>query len=1537
MATVTLNDGTVIFDGATPGRGVAWTGVNAGDLFDTTAHAAQDYLLAALAPDLAAQVVAGTAPFTLVSATLTGASQVSMFDGMTVSGVNGLVSDLVFPKGVFLSSGHSSLPLYNSTTGYSENTGGSGDADVLDTVTAAFPGQAGSTNDAAGIEAVIFVTDPSVTSFTFDVVFGSEEFPEYSNSFVDGAVVMVDGVNHALFDGASTPLSVTDANIAGGYFYNNTGSATSPGGVALPGVQMVLPVEYDGISQSLRISGQLGAGTVTTIGGKTGTLHTIKIAIADTNDHAVDSGIWIGNISLGNGGGLGNVINFDESPAARDFFTNPAVLDSSSADAAAFVAKHGRQTYNILIANAPGNQTITDSAGASTSIYGYGGNDTLNGMEGNDSLHGNAGNDFLNGGSGTDTAVFAGTFSRYSVEFDFASGRVLVTDSLSGGDGTDSVGQDVERLIFADGVHALSEFMPRLSVSGPARVTEGNAGERAVTYTVTRSGPATGTSTVSWSVAGTGTNPANAADFAGGILPSGALEFAAGETSKTITLKLAGDTVLEADETFWLRLTNPDAGVITTGSVTTSIVNDDTVSGARLSIAAAAASKAEGQSGSTPFSFTVTRTGDTSVAHSAHWAVGGAGVTGADFAGGSLPFGMVSFAAGQTSRTITVNVAGDTTVEASEAFTVTLSSPSAGATLGTATAGSTIVNDDARLSIAAVAASKAEGQSGSTPFSFTVTRTGDTSVAHSAHWAVGGAGVTGADFVGGSLPFGMVSFAAGQTSRTITVNVAGDTTVEASEAFTVTLSSPSAGATLGTATAGSIIVNDDARLSIAATDARQAEGRGGITAFTFTVTRTGSTAGTSSAIWAVSGTMVSGADFAGGTLPAGTVTFAAGETSKTFTVGVTGDLLAELDETFTVCLSNPSAGTVLAGSSASGTILNDDASNAADSLTGSSNPTVIDHITGLAGNDSIDGLAGNDVLVGGDGDDRLEGGAGADVMLGGSGNDRYHVDQLGDIVLEADASGGVDTVFSSISYTLGQNVELLVLTGTGAINGTGNGLGNVVTGNAAANRLFGGAGDDTLEGGGGDDLLVGGAGADTLYGDGVASIFAAHDKYYQLIATNSTFDVALSAALETTLNGVAGQLVTIHSAAENTFVSNTVAGGNGFWLGASDAVMEGQWSWLSGATPTELFWTGNSSGSPVDGLYSNWSVGEPNDAGNEDAAVGNWAFVGTSNPAWNDLPASLASWTAFSVVEWTQAEVGPISEGIDTADYSASSAGVTVNLTTGTGSGGAAAGDRLFSIENVIGSGRADALTGDGVANVLTGLGGDDILDGGLGDDLLDGGAGADELLGGAGSDRYYVDQLGDSVFEADVLGGVDTVFASISYTLGQNVETLVLTGTGAINGTGNAQGNSVTGNAAANRLFGRAGDDTLEGGGGGDFLDGGAGVDRLIAGSGADTFVFSVPLVAGKYDTIVGFDANHDKVQLSGTIFGALPHGATVGAGAFEVGSAATSSLTRLLYNSASGALLYDADGAGGAAAIQFAAVTELSGEFSAANFKIG
>ena len=152
--------------------------------------------------------------------------------------------------------------------------------------------------------------------------------------------------------------------------------------------------------------------------------------------------------------------------------------------------------------------------------------------------------------------------------------------------------------------------------------------------------------------------------------------------------------------------------------------------GTALSIAALSADKAEGQSGNTPFTFTVTRGGDTSIATSASWAVTGSGANPAsasDFAGGVLPSGTVSFAAGQTSQTITVNVAGDTVVEPGQGFTVTLSNPAAGTTIGTASTIGAIRNDDASqasqasLSIAALSADKAEGQSGSTPFTFTVT------------------------------------------------------------------------------------------------------------------------------------------------------------------------------------------------------------------------------------------------------------------------------------------------------------------------------------------------------------------------------------------------------------------------------------------------------------------------------------------------------------------------------------------------------------------------------------------------------------------------------------------------------------------------------------------------------------------------------------------------------------------------------------------------------------------------------------------------
>jgi Ca2+-binding RTX toxin-like protein len=137
--------------------------------------------------------------------------------------------------------------------------------------------------------------------------------------------------------------------------------------------------------------------------------------------------------------------------------------------------------------------------------------------------------------------------------------------------------------------------------------------------------------------------------------------------------------------------------------------------------------------------------------------------------------------------------------------------------------------------------------------------------------------------------------------------------------------------------------------------------------------------------------------------------------------------------------------------------------------------------TGNALDNTLTGNSGANTLTGGAGNDRLIGGTGSDKMLGGVGDDTYVVDATGDVVTE-NANEGFDAVESSIAYTLGNNLERLTLTGTSAINGTGNTLDNVIAGNNAVNTLTGGIGDDLLSAAAGNDILKGDAGADILEG-----------------------------------------------------------------------------------------------------------------------------------------------------------------------------------------------------------------------------------------------------------------------------------------------------------------------------------------------------------------------------------------------------------------------------------------------------------------------
>ena len=236
------------------------------------------------------------------------------------------------------------------------------------------------------------------------------------------------------------------------------------------------------------------------------------------------------------------------------------------------------------------------------------------------------------------------------------------------------------------------------------------------------------------------------------------------------------------------------------------------------------------------------------------------------------------------------------------------------------------------------------------------------------------------------------------------------------------------------------------------------------------------------------------------------------------------------------------------------------------------------------------------------------------------------------------------------------------------------------------------------------------------------------------------------------------------------------------------------------------------------------------------------------------------------------------------------------------------------------GTADADLLQGGAGNDQLFGLGGDDALYGNAGNDVLtgsnlantlDGGTGVDTMTGGAGNDRYYVDDVNDMVIEF-ASGGTDTVYATASVTLANQVENLVINGANAIDGTGNSLSNRLTGNAVNNVLTGLAGNDRLDGGLGNDVLKGGIGRDILTGGGGADEFQFA-EWGSANYDSVADFTSIDDTIGLNGAAFG-LALGA-LDPSVFAFGAAATDSLQRILYNQATGDIYFDADGNGAGA----------------------
>jgi hypothetical protein len=332
-------------------------------------------------------------------------------------------------------------------------------------------------------------------------------------------------------------------------------------------------------------------------------------------------------------------------------------------------------------------------------------------------------------------------------------------------------------------------------------VNEGDTGSSNATFTVTLSPAVSGTVTVNYATSN-GTATAGS-DY---TATSGTLTFTAGQTSKTIAVPVLGDTAIEANETFTLTLSSASGATLSRASATATITNDDSPA---LSISDVTVT--EGQSGTTNAVFTATLSTISTQTVTVNFVTSnGSATAGSDYVAQT---GNLSFTAGQTTKTISVTVNGDTTAEPNETFLVTLSSPS-GATIADAQGQGTITNDDsgAAPTFSINNVTLMEGNWGTRVASFTVTLSAASAATVSASYATAnGTATAGSDYVAQT---GVLSFTAGQTSKTIRITVNGDTAAEPNETFVVNLSGPVGlnAASAGTnATGQATIMNDDSR------------------------------------------------------------------------------------------------------------------------------------------------------------------------------------------------------------------------------------------------------------------------------------------------------------------------------------------------------------------------------------------------------------------------------------------------------------------------------------------------------------------------------------------------------------------------------------------------------------------------------------------------------------------------------------------------------------------------------------------------------
>nr|WP_281500809.1 Calx-beta domain-containing protein [Kordiimonas marina] len=445
---------------------------------------------------------------------------------------------------------------------------------------------------------------------------------------------------------------------------------------------------------------------------------------------------------------------------------------------------------------------------------------------------------------------------------------------------------------------------PTASLATNATVAEGTATANTLQVPVTLSSAAIADTTVTWQIVSGGSAVAGT-DF---VAPStNYVNIASGQTTGYIQIQTIPDAVTEADKTIQLQLVSGTNADINTGIVTSTITNDD--GGPSFSINNVSATE-----GGT-LTFTITKTGATALSHSVSYATANGTAGSSDYTGKS---GTLTFAPGDTSKTVSVATTQDSIYETNETVKLNLSGATGGATISGSQGIGTINNDDSGPSFKVSNSSVTEGGN----LTFTITKVGSTAKSHSISYATANGTAGSGDYTSKS---GTLTFAPGDTSKAVSVATTGDTVYENNETVKLNLSSATNGATISDSQGIGTIVNNDAAPTVniwLSGGASKAEGN----SFTFIVAKSGSTALTHKVTFSTAnGTATAGSDYTGKSV---TLTFPASgadyQTQSVVVSSIDDTKCGEGNETFNGKLSGATNGMTYVNTSKTVTITEND-------------------------------------------------------------------------------------------------------------------------------------------------------------------------------------------------------------------------------------------------------------------------------------------------------------------------------------------------------------------------------------------------------------------------------------------------------------------------------------------------------------------------------------------------------------------------------------------------------------------------------------